>query len=224
MRRGVSLLVFALCFAVCGEVALASDQSWWGWLDELSGPGPFTGSSVELLKLCKDREGITGTSIRGVRNWSVGTPTNTTHCFWADQRFFHVDKDQDFPAIQANLYDQGLSVTWRRLVSAGVGVGLIRFNSEGPTGHVTTNRLTLTPVRLTVNPLNVFSFKDPASFSERERVWSNILSVPQAYYKVVCIPGKLSGANFGAPTSTFTSGGECLESYGIQLNLLELLR
>jgi hypothetical protein len=226
MRRWVSLLSFVVSFAVCGEVALARDQSWWGWLDELSGPGPFRGSSVELLKLCQDRGASinSGRGIRGIANWSLGTPNNTTNCVWADQRFLHVGADQDFPAIAANLYDQGLSITWRRLVSVGVGIGLIRFNSDGPTGHVTTNRVTLTPLRLTANPLNLLSFKNPAAFSDRERIWSNILSVPQVYYKLVCIPGALNGASFGAPTSTFASSGECLESYGIQLNLLELMR
>lgn len=239
MRYYVRLSIFLLSCTVFAGNALAKD-GFWGWLEDFSGPGPFKGESLELFKLCQTAKtgaattdargepGVEGATIPGIsRNWSVGTTRKNTWCLWADQRFFNVpeDKGQGYPNIQAYMFDQGVSYSVLRFVSVGAGVGLTRFVSHPTAGSdLGTYRFTITPVRITVHPLNFFfAIKNPRS--DRQQIISNALSVPQFYWKPwVCFPGKLEGNDFGQVPDTFSSGGECKNSWGVQFNFFELLK
>jgi len=228
-RQFVAAFVCCLCLCITAGNSFAKEQEHdlWGWLDQFSGPGPFNGYGVEAFKACKTNTHTQAEeAAEGPRifksEWRLGNARRPKYCVWADQRFFSADENDTYPRVEVKHFDQGLSYSWSGLIEAGVGFGVIRFHSTAAGGDVITHRATLTPVRLTVHPFNILFYKD--ELGPRERKVNALLNVPELYYRLVCVPGKLNGANFGVAASTYHGGRECVESYGVNFNLHELLR
>jgi hypothetical protein len=143
----------------------------------------------------------------------------------ADQRFFRARPDprpqRGFPEVQVSLYDTGVSVSYKYFFTVGAGAGLARFVSTGPTDDLVKTSFTITPVRVTVSPLELIPLLSRTTL--REDKWRQTLGAVKYYGKVICFPGHLSGADFGAPTSTYKSDGECRLSHGIQFDILDLV-
>ena len=226
VRRLVSVAVVVAWLVGGAESSPAADKDLWGWLEQFSGPGPFKGNgstSIGVVNFCQ----ADADTERGLKLFSAfghtargGTPEGNAYCGWFDYRALTAPPGGGFNKVSAKLFDGGLSVSLQRAVSVGTGFGFIHFASGTDSGPITkTNRFVLTPIRITVSPAIVL-----APFNISNSRLKDVLALPQFYGKVVCVPGNLNGASFGVVGHPYTSEGECVRSWGLQFNLLEVLR
>jgi hypothetical protein len=229
MRRLIPLLSLVALMSVCVEDAFAGEGVW-GWLEQFSGPGPFkrNGNEISIFgaaTYCGSPDGK-GVHIKGLgsEDWRTGTPEGNAVCLWADVRREFVAPPNDFyKKVTASIYDAGPTVSFQRAASVGVGVGILRFSSDTDAEDKKKTKFFVEPIRVTIIPGGVLL----AAFDERinNRFVNNLVHVPQFYGKVICVAGKLQTADFaGVSTHSYQTRNECINSWGLQFNLLEFTK
>jgi hypothetical protein len=218
----------------CGVVALLglsaapevhAQRGIWGWLERLSGPGPFTVLGAEVEVACFGRwiqtvDGKTMSTEEGV----FGTPTLK----WP---FGCYDLDRSKPRASlvvgvARLstdtnplqYDDATAarpgrvkglvlmpafeIGLHRAVDVGLAVGLVRFSGDR---FDSFTRVVYEPVRLTVKPIAAV----------RKERWAEVLQ----FHLRAAVIGDLDARDFGAVPGTFREERELLWSPSVVVDL-----
>ena len=176
------------------------------WLEELSGPGPFSNpfGFGPTATICPTRDSLNG------RTYS---PNNWFPCYYAEyHRFRTVEDDNFFPRVSANFVDFGFTIEVRPQIEIGAGLGWIDFDS----GDQSTTRFSITLVRVAVQPLH---FVNGLSGTDLR---SRIAGALKVYVRETLIPGTLTGADFGA-SSEFRARNDKITSMGLLIDFGELL-
>jgi hypothetical protein len=181
----------------------AMGAGFWRWWDSLSGPGPFQGAAFDADIVC------IGDNVFRDKPDRV----SLLDCWQVEQKL-HLSLGTDIGVLRGrnNLDPQGSSVTalpvfgaarvGNHKFDAGVDVGFIHFSAENAGANV----FAWGP-RLTIRP---FAF-----LSERP-----VARVVNVRWFATNVPGTLTGADFGVPTSTWTGGNEWLEhGFAITIDL-----
>jgi hypothetical protein len=187
----------------------ASARFFWSWLEEFSGPGPFTGRTVVLTGCFRSRFPVASPL--------VGEPGRPLPCVYFDKGWFDVERDdrRGFPEIALGMNDFGGSLRIVDGIDLGAGIGWISFRPQvaGQTEE-THRKATVTPIRVVIRPLLV------AVPSHMRRKMMGILSI---YWKETYVDGPITGRHFGVSESQFHSNGELVRSFGIILDLTALV-
>jgi hypothetical protein len=198
------LLVFVLAASLCPAVAQASI---WSWLEELSGPGPFSGYMFSFTVPCKDPKGV---------RWSdcnLGTD-NLPQTIVVRAGRYNSNGRTRFKDLAGTPFDDRrdvhvvpLSVLWvfhpHRSFGAGVGAGFMHVSGDGFDGF---SKVSLTPLSVTFTPLAVFS----------NNRWAYVLRLE---FDHSLFPQGFKGADFNNAVTTFDSGPELLTRTGIVFDL-----
>jgi hypothetical protein len=179
----------------------------WDVLDNLSGPGPFSGWFATGKIACweEGRKKVTT---------ALTSPDPTDLCLYLEFHRLHADAQAPYPRVNATIPAAGLAVPLNRFFEVGASVGRAYFrvpdrDDLGATNWVVTPRLVLKPLRI------VGRWKDNprAGFL-------------QMHYRPMVRFGNINGADFGAPAETFSSGTEVLWRSGsyIVFDVFEALR
>lgn len=133
-------------------------------------------------------------------------------CVYLDQGFFRADPDpvRGFPQLRAHMTDIGPSARLHDGVDVGGGVGWVTFTGEGIEKK---RQVALTPVRLVLRPVLL------AVPEHHRKAWMGFLNI---YWKETYVAGRLTGADFGAPTNAFSVDGELIRSFGLNLDVTAL--
>lgn len=211
MRRTLPVLcLILLALFVRPAPAYAS---FWAWLEEFSGPGPFKGYAF-LLTGCVQDGGLRPSPLvkNGTSPASASGAWRPLGCVYFDRGAFDTAADslRGFPAIDVAHYDVGAAFRLFDGLDVGAGVGRIRFKANG----TTRGKATITPLRLVLRPLLLVT---PEQHQQR---WMSVFSV---YWKETFVVGPLTGTDFGAPAGAFDSPGEIVRSFGVIFDLTSLL-
>jgi hypothetical protein len=148
------LLLFTGLVAYWPSTAHA--ESWLSWLEELSGPGPFTGYMVSFTVPCKQQD-------NGLRRWkdcNFGTKEKPQTLVIKFGRYGS-DGRPRFKDLEDTPFDDRrevktapVSVLWmfhvHRSFQLGPGVGFMRVSGDGFDGF---SKLSLTPLSASFTPL-----------------------------------------------------------------------
>ena len=201
---------------VCLTVALlaggwrAAEAGLIDWMEELSGPGPFTGFGGVTATICDFRK------LPGVLPLGQKKP-----CFFFDYRYLQTrekDDSSEFGRVRAHVLDFGVSWQLYRFIELGVGGGTILFDgSENPA------KPTLTAARLAIKPLLLMT---PSDCWEAHQTWAKWAGVVKLYVKEGVILHNVDADDFGvAPgASTFNIDFDKVTSIGLMFDLTEFWR
>ena len=200
--RNVRLLMLVTAMALWPGAAHAA--GFWSWLEELSGPGPFTGYMFSVPLTCFE-EG------RRIACWERDIDGGQT-LVAKFGRFSSGDRPrfQDLPANDPDnlgaVHVIPISGVYlfrlHRTFDVGPGAGIMRFSGDG---FDALYRFTLTPVSASVRPLLAFS---------RNR-WARLLRIE---VDTSFVTKGFTGADFGNTRTGFRSGPEFLTRAGIILD------
>lgn len=212
MKRALSVAV--LTTAILLLRVMPAHAGLWSWLEEFSGPGPFTASKPGLyLTFCtpppiggKAEQGKTPMDLP-TWNWSKkrvlglvpGMPSKgaTKSCFFYDDAAaLSVDADdaRGFPKIDVRTHDIGASVPFAQgMFEIGAGMGWISVSPNGSTAR----RPTVTPLRLVSRPLTLIprireAISSDSSAYEWDR-WDRLATSFKVYIKETAILGPTLG-------------------------------
>jgi hypothetical protein len=212
MRRlMVLLMVLTVQLGLCCAPA---EANWWDAIEALSGPGPFSGRGNVMTTICPPLGGN-----RAGPSHILSRPADlpeSVPCFFLDFRNFKAEEDDRFPEVSAKVVEFGFSFQLRRALEMGSGVGWIRFKSASRLGgtDVTTDRMTLTPLRVVVKPLLALPY-----FRQHSR-WGSVLKY---YVRESVLIGRLTGEDFGVQRGVFNTEHEFVTSAGFIIDVGELL-
>jgi hypothetical protein len=180
------------------------------WMEELSGPGPFTGYGGITATICDFRE-----SPGALR---LG---QTKPCFFVDYRHLRTrekDDASEFGKVRANAFDFGVSWQLFRFLELGAGGGVILFD-----GNKDPARPTLTFARLAIKPVLLMI---PYDCWEEHQTWAKWASVVKLYFKEGIILKNVNAGDFGvAPgASTFDVDYDKVTSFGVMFDVTEFWR
>ena len=176
-----------------------------GWIERLSGPGPFKGLDVFGPVGCfaKNNEGRN----RPAPFWRCYgvLRENQEPSWWLDFEFGDYKSEDDMLVSDTTVKLKRWEVrattlvgSTRDIVEVGFGAGAYHFSGEFD-GFA---KLAL-PMRIAAYPLKAF-------FPERR--WN---SVVQLWAKQTFLAGRMTGADFGVPASTFNENWEAVTSLGV---------
>jgi len=209
MARALRVTCLMVVVLACGGRPAEARWAFLDWMEELSGPGPFTGGPGLVATVCNFRD------LRGAFSEDKRKP-----CFYFD--FRHVEaKDSDnfreFGEVGATSYDFGATWQLYRPIEVGVGGGFVRFAANGES----TTKFTLAVPRLAVKPLLMLT-----PTRHWGGTWAKWASVPKLYVRESVILGNLKATDFGvAPgLSTFDVDNDQVTSFGLMLDFTELWR
>jgi len=206
MRRA---RLFVLAFVLILSPTAAQAASWWEWLEELSGPGPFTGVVGSVPVVCQ--RGATWTHCWDKTKGDINTSV-VVRFGWFDSgdhpRF------KDLPATDAENTGKvrvvpisGLFLFRpHRAVDIGPGAGVMVF--YGP-GFDTFPRFVLTPVSASLRPLLIWT----------DAKWARVLRLE---LDTSYVTKGFTGRDFGNTRTAFRSGREFLTRTGIVIDLGDL--
>jgi hypothetical protein len=188
------LVLIMIAVLLCPAQAHAA-RGFWGWLEELSGPGPFRGGGYAQPVACADSEG----RLRWC--WQPKGEDNASLIVSAGV-FNSGDgpRFSDLPATDADNQGQVRLVSvsglylfrLHRSLDVGPGVGFFRLSGNGFDPFY---KLVLTPINVSFAPLAV------RSSSRYARILR--LELDQSF-----VPQGFDGADFGNRRTTFDSGPE----------------
>jgi hypothetical protein len=196
----VRLFVFVLVAALWPATVHAS---FWSWLEELSGPGPFRGYMVSFPVPCPDAQGVWRTCHVGPGKTQTvvvrfGRLNSEGHLRFKDL--------PDTPENRREVHVIPVSVLWmfhpHRSVEVGPGAGFLRVSGEGFDGFA---RLSLTPVSASFSP---FALKWDSK-------WAYLLRLE---YDSSFFPRGFKGTDFQNTATRFDSGAEVLTRAGVVLD------
>ena len=231
MIRPVGLLLLSMVFVLIAAPDAAA-KSWWGWLEEFSGPGEFRARSHWGaigygphfgLTICpaKTSDDLGGGFLHSPIRAFIGVPASGARwCGFVDGRTFSADASPAgvvprFPATDAIITDVGITyVSSDRLLELGAGVGRIAFhvNDEEVSDHFL---LTLPRVSVRV----AYLIPDLRDRDRRSR-W-HALSALKLWAKWHYLESDLDGADFGIPREAFFAKREVVRSTGFQIDVFE---
>ena len=213
MKRKFIIGVFTVtALAASVRPALASD-SWWAWLEEFSGPGPFHGKTILATGCWQDksfRPSPVATDSPSAQQANLAP--RILPCAYYDHGWYNVDANstKDFPRLHAGMWEIGASARLFDWLDLGAGLGRISFHPEGNGDH---GKATFTPFRVVLRPL---------LFIPAERDYRRMLGAVSVFVKETRVQGPITGADFGVPANPFNSDKETKTSWGITFDLTAL--
>jgi hypothetical protein len=214
------LLLLSALVALLPASASAGDRSWWAWLEELSGPGYFTGFMFTVDLKCTPPEGRCGnykapdlTIDRGDRIKKTISVTFGRLSSGNRPRFKDLPSATGDPNLDTvYAYPLHTTVRWRlhRSMDLGPGAGVLLFSGNNVNDHV---RIILIPVSASWKPaLTKQSWRDSR--------WTRAFSIDfEAYY----ITQGFNGASFGSSATTYRSTPQLQGLIGISYDLGETI-
>jgi hypothetical protein len=187
--------------------AHAGLDDWWDYLDQLSGPGPFYGGPAigATIGCFEDGRFVWRRAIR---------ETRFSPCVYWDWRQLSAPAKAPFDEVSANLVDSGVSFHITPYFEYGVGLGMAHFATTVRETEFTVNNFTVTPARLVVRPLRVFP-------QWRANTRAGFL---QVVVRDTMRFGRLTSADFGAPSDPWSTGTEHLTGVTLVIDVLTALR
>ena len=203
-----------------------------GWLEKLSGPGPFVGVMVPVSLACYGENLDTGTAAQpnqgqAGREPDLGLFVDFQDCLDANTRGPRVTFAVQFgrlwsqdnnlpyagvprgeePGVRIFLLIPAISTPVTRFLDVGAGLGFAHFSAEADAfdGFV---RGAIQPVRLTVKPL---------SFFKLGRRWESV----ELRLNATVFTGRFTASDFGA-TGPFDERGELLWERILYVDVLKL--
>ena len=206
--KNARLLVLVAAVALWPNAAHA--MNWWVWLEELSGPGPFTGATFLAPLICfENGEQVSCGASPRERGQTLVARTG---------RFTSGDRPrfQDLPPGDEDnrgaVYVVPISALYlfrvHRSVDVGLGAGLMRFSGDR---FESFYRFTLTPAHASFRPLLVPDWKD----RKKLKKWLAVLRIE---VDTSFVTKGFTGADFGNTRTAFRSAPEFLTSVGISID------
>jgi hypothetical protein len=228
-RRSLGL---ALAFVLSAGLGNADAQGWRGWLDRLSGPGPFDGVGVSAEFLCYGKKELRATGgqpeVQGALVTNSGyEPFFDVNCSRAARSAWRVvigvelgwyeaddpgdlEFDADYPAdttrVKLFTFLPTADFVRVRWLEFGTGVGVAWFRGDL---FDTTARFLIEP-RVTVKPIAVFT----------NAKWARIV---QFRGRLSILPSGFDAPDFGAVPGSWSEGGEVLPGWQIVFDFTELI-
>lgn len=201
------VIVLATALTLWPGVAYAGDWDFWAWLEQLSGPGPFHGWVVSAPLFCVNDQAVVPCS--GLRSAGHQRVVLTIGRFSSGDHLRFKDLP-DTPENRESVHVLVIGGTYmfrvHPAVEVGPGVGLMHFSGNGFDGF---NRLTLTPVKVSVMPLRFV----PAWKGRR---WSEVLRLE---VEDMLVTKGFKGADFGNTSTGFSAGREFLTRAGLVVDV-----
>jgi hypothetical protein len=223
-------LALALMVVVAlGTSVRPADAKIWDWMQEWSGPGPFTHAHnfpLPMFTICqKDYREL---SIRQ----QVAQKKETPFCLFVDIRRLVAQKDATrFPVrVSATFVDVGITnkaELWRfhDSLELGLGIGFMHASADrdGDVGGKSINRITATGPRVVAKPLLAFAELIKRSPKSNHNIWFRILSAPKAHLGATVVFA-MSADRLGVYDEAYKFGGplEYLVTRGIMVDIGEL--
>lgn len=200
------LMVFVVAVALWPATAHAS---FWSWLEELSGPGPFRGYMFSFTVAC-----VQDDRLKACPAGDADTRQTIVVRFGR----FHSKEDRprfrDLPASdgdnQGEVHVMPVSGLWlfrlHRSLEAGPGIGFMRVSGDGFDAF---SKVSLTPLSATFTP---FALSEELAKSR----WAYVVRVEldTSYF-----PQGFKGLDFNNNRTTFDSGPEFLTRAGFVLDV-----
>jgi hypothetical protein len=176
-----------------------------GWIERLSGPGPFRGIDIFGPVGCftKNSEGRS----RPAPVWSCygALREDTEPTWWIDFEFGSY-KSEDDPLVNHTTVKlrrwevraTTLVASTRDIVEVGFGAGAYHFSGDFD-GFA---KLAL-PLRVGAYPVKAFC---------RDCKWGRVV---QLWAKQTLLAGRITGEDFGVPASSFNENWEAVSSFGV---------
>jgi hypothetical protein len=217
----------ALFLALSARPASAGLGDWLGWLEEMSGPGPFHGPTVSFDRLACWSEPASGGRVERVafadhadpcRN---GADRERRHVrVYLSVELAHFTSSRNVLAREPEADDSQVGLTrlnalvFARVaqgVEVGGGLGINRFSGQGASGQdFGFTRLTL-PLRVRVRP---------GMWVAPESRWSRLVHLSVGFDR---LPSTFDAADFGQQ-GTFHEEGESLATAYIGFDVLSVLK
>jgi hypothetical protein len=218
MTRARLLLVFIAVLLWPTHAHAA--RGFWGWLEELSGPGPFKGGGVSLPVLCVDsktnevawcgKKKLADSTDKDMADQKQDNVAGLPATVMLNLGVFNSDADRprfsDLDAAAANNQGRvrlwsvtGLYVVRMGALDIGAGGGVWLLSGDG---FDLIKKLALTPISATFSPV---ALKRPRSRFARLRLEFETTYIPQGF----------NGTDFGNSETRFNSGLELVNRIGI---------
>ena len=228
MRAVIRPILFcAVLLALTARPASAGLGDWLGWLEELSGPGPFHGPTVSIDRLACWSSPAEGGPVERVpfgdrtdpcRNGSDRDRRQVRAYLSVELARFRSARNVLAPEPEADDAQVGLTrinaLVFARVVQGvevGGGLGINRFSGEGAAGQdFGFTRLTL-PLRVRVRP---------GMWVAPESRWSRLVHFSVGFDH---LPSTFDAADFGQQGS-FREEGESLATAYIGFDVLSVLK
>jgi hypothetical protein len=219
MIRRTLLLLLAIVLGAPADRAEA-----WGWLEKLSGPGPFVARPLPRINapiFCFERDwtphlltcegsGTDADEVAGHFNVEISRWVSLENALFggrADDEEFEVRILQVAPNFMLRVHP---------VVDVGVGIGFERFS--GP-AFETFRRAALQPLRVSISPVRAFA----------DNRWSRVLRIDAGVTRIFgeftaddfCSPGR---CNPNLVDRGFRAEGEYLFHYGVVIDLFSAIR
>ncbi len=198
----VRLIIFVVAVALWPAPAHAS---FWSWLEELSGPGPFGGYMFSFTVAC-----VQGDQVKACPVTDRDTPQRIVVRLGRFTSKADRPRFKDLPASdadnQGDVHVMPVSGLWlfrlHRSLEAGPGIGFMRVSGDGFDAF---SKVSLTPLSATFTPFALC--KDLAKSR-----WAYVLRVEldTSYF-----PQGFKGVDFNNNRTTFDSGPEFLTRAGV---------
>lgn len=204
----VAWLVVAGVAAFPSRAAAGGLDDLWDVLDNLSGPGPFSGWFATGKVACwEDGE-------KKVTR-AMAEPDKNDPCLYLEFHRLHADAQPPYQRVNATIPAAGLSVELHRAFEVGASVGVAYFTTTVRNEDYSVTNFVVTP-RLVFKPLRAFG-------KWRNNPRAGFL---QMHWRPMVRFGQVDGASFGAPANTFSSGTEVLVKSGsyVVFDVFEALR
>jgi hypothetical protein len=228
MKRAKTLIGIVLAATLAS--AAPAEAGFWDWLQEFSGPGPFsTGATLNTMFPCPEKVKVSSETLDRFN------PEAPTTCFFLDHRSFdNTQQPDDFGKIkpedlgvgkvELHILEGGFSRRVHPAMEVGFGGGVMWIASRG---QVST-KVVLTAPRVIVTPAMLFG--RPAFWNERgdskKEALKKALKIVKFYAKMNIVAGDLDAADFGlSPSeSSFKTNWERVASTGFIIDANELYR
>jgi len=180
----------------------------WDWMQEWSGPGPFTSNGkVWLSTFC-------------LADFKGGS-TDNARCYFVDVSYLDAEATKNFPAsTTAHFFDFGVSWRLRRSIAVGVGAGLmtVHANDGAKKFTVTAPRILVEPVALGRELFAGHGSVKAVNWGDNP--WWHVLKF---YAEGRVIVGHLSGDKLGVPNTDYNRTNEFVMSRGLMVDLGEFV-
>jgi hypothetical protein len=201
--KNARLLVLVTAMALWPGAAHA--MNWWVWLEELSGPGPFTGATFLAPLICfEDGEQVSCGRATRERGQTLVARTGR---FTSGNRPRFQDLPRDDEDNRGAVYVVPISGLYlfrvHRSVDVGLGAGLMRFSGDRFDAFY---RFTLTPAHASLRPLLLW----------KTNRWTRLLRIE---VDSTFVTKGFRGTDFGNTRTTFRSEPEFLTSAGVIIDV-----
>jgi hypothetical protein len=214
MRRTTFSFLFFCGVFLGTSGALFAQGGGRGWIERLSGPGPFTGWDYFGPVGCFARNGEARN--RPAPFWKCYGVLREDNepSWWIDFEFGDYESEDD-PLVNSTTVDlkrwelraTTLVSSTKDIVEVGFGAGAYHFSGDFD-GFA---KLAL-PLRVAAYPLRAFC---------RDCPWTG---VAQFWAKQTFLAGRITGADFGVPGSSFNENWESVGSFGVLIDVRWIAR